>query len=129
MSIRRDTANNMENGKFVKGLSMNLLRKHPIAALAALAGSALLTMAAATGAAAQDFGPTLAKPAGTQKAVGADGFIPRWLLLEPIHSTGLTEAIVRAEVKKEYFPNQFTVIPKDGDKVTIHAPAPTAPSD
>jgi len=63
--------------------------------------------------------PTLTAPTGPSKAPGADGFIQRWLLLEPIHSSGLTESIVQAEVKKEYFPNQFTVIPKNGDKVTV----------
>jgi hypothetical protein len=99
---------------------MNSFCKHQVAALAALAGSALLTLAAVTGAAAQAFGPTLTSPAGAKKAVGADGFIPRWLLLEPIPSAGLSEPIVRADVKKEYFPNQFTVIPKDGDKVTVN---------
>jgi len=31
-----------------------------------------------------------------------------------------TQNAVQTEVKKEYFPNQFTVIPKDGDKVTVN---------
>jgi hypothetical protein len=79
-----------------------------------------LAITTLAGAEALDLGPTLTTPAGPQKAVGSDGFIPRWLLLEPIPSAGLTEAIVRTEVKKEYFPNQFTVIPKDGDKVTVN---------
>ena len=47
------------------------------------------------------------------------GFIPRWLLLEPIPANGLTDTIVQAAVKKEYFPDQFTAVPKDGDKVTV----------
>ena len=99
---------------------MNPLGKHHNSALTGLAGAALLTIAVVAGAAAQDFGPTLTKPAGAQKTVATDGFIPRWLLLEPIPSAGLTEAVVRAEAKKDYFPNQFTVIPKDGDKVTVN---------
>jgi hypothetical protein len=37
----------------------------------------------------------------------------------PISANGLTENIVRAAVKKEYFPNQFTGIPHDGDKVKV----------
>jgi len=40
-------------------------------------------------------------------------------LLEPIPTNGLTDSAVQAAVKKEYFPNQFTVIPHDGDKVTV----------
>jgi hypothetical protein len=61
---------------------------------------------------------TLTKPASPQKVPGADGFIQRWLLLEPIGVTGLTEGAVQSAVKKEYFPDQFTVIPHDGDKVS-----------
>lgn len=53
-----------------------------------------------------------------EKPTGADGFIQRWVLLEPISVTGLTDHQVQATVKKEYFPEQFTVVPSDGDKVT-----------
>ncbi|MDE3196493.1 MAG: acetylxylan esterase [Acidobacteriota bacterium] len=63
--------------------------------------------------------PTLTRAVTPERAVGVDGFIPRWLILDPIHSSGLTESTVQAEVKKEYFPNQFTAIPRDGDKVTV----------
>ncbi len=62
---------------------------------------------------------TLTPPVSPQKAPDAQGFIPRWLLLEPIAANGLTDSAVRAIVKKEYFPNQFTVIPHDGDKVAL----------
>ncbi len=62
---------------------------------------------------------TLTPPASAEKASDADGFIQRWLLLEPIESNGLTDSAVQAAVKKEYFPNQFTVVPHDGDKVTV----------
>jgi hypothetical protein len=37
---------------------------------------------------------------------------------EDIRVNGLTDRAVRAIVKKEYFPKQLTVIPRDGDKVT-----------
>jgi hypothetical protein len=70
-------------------------------------------------AAAQTPPSTLTSPASPLKAPDADGFIQRWLLLEPIGANGLTDAIVQAAVKKEYFPNQFTVIPRDGDKVMV----------
>jgi len=62
---------------------------------------------------------TLTKPATLQRAPGVDGFIQRWLLLEPIGVNGLTESAVQAMVKKEYFPNQFTVVPRDGEKVSV----------
>ena len=96
-----------------------MLRTHHVPALAVLACSALLATAAASGNAAQVSAPTLTSPTTAEKAPAADGFIQRWLILEPIASNGLTDAIVRAAVKKEYFPNQFTVIPHDGDKVTV----------
>ena len=62
---------------------------------------------------------TLTPAASQEKAPDADGFLQRWLVLEPIESNGLTDAAVQAAVKKEYFPNQLSVVPKDGDKVTV----------
>jgi hypothetical protein len=62
---------------------------------------------------------SLVPPASPTKAPDAEGFLQRWLLLEPIAvSPQLTDGAVQATVKKEYFPNQLTVIPRDGDKVT-----------
>jgi hypothetical protein len=43
----------------------------------------------------------------------------RWLILEPIGANGLTDSAVQAAIKTEYFPNQFNVIPRDGDTVTV----------
>jgi hypothetical protein len=63
--------------------------------------------------------PTLEKPATIEKLPDAQGWIQRWLILEPIPANGLTDSAVQAEVKKDYFPNQFTVVPRDGDKVTV----------
>jgi hypothetical protein len=97
---------------------MNTLRTYYIPALVLLAGSALLTMGAA-GDEVKVPAPTLTTPATPEIAPDGEGFIPRWLLLEPIPSNGLTDAVVQAAVKKEYFPNQFTVVPRDGDKVTV----------
>lgn len=54
------------------------------------------------------------------KPPDAEGFLQRWLLLEPIKVPGqLTDSAVRAAVEKEYFPNQFDVMPRDGDTVTV----------
>ena len=79
----------------------------------------ILAMAAA--AAAQVPPITLTPPASPEKGPDSDGFIQRWLVLEPIESNGLTDSAVQAAVKKEYFANQFTVVPRDGDKVTAGA--------
>ena len=58
------------------------------------------------------------RPAGTTTA--ADGFIKRWLLLEPIKVSGqLTDTAVRETVAKEYFSGQLTVVPRDGDAVAV----------
>ena len=75
-----------------------------------------ILLAAAATAGAQTV--TLTPPASLEKAPDADGFLQRWVLLEPIEANGLTDSAVQAIVKKEYFPNQFTVVPHDGDKVT-----------
>jgi hypothetical protein len=63
--------------------------------------------------------PSLIRPATPTRAPDEEGFIRRWLVLEPIGANGLTDSVVQAAVKKEYFPNQFTIIPHDGDKVTV----------
>ncbi len=62
--------------------------------------------------------------AASPKSPDADGFLQRWLLLEPINkpnrgNTVFTDTYVRSTFATEYFPNQFTVVPKDGDKVTV----------
>jgi hypothetical protein len=90
-----------------------------ITLVASIMVAALLTLAVASAHAAQIPADTLTPPASPEKAPNADGFIQRWLLLEPIGANGLTDSAVQAAVKKEYFPNQFTVIPRDGDKVIL----------
>jgi hypothetical protein len=63
--------------------------------------------------------PTLVKPSSPASAPDAGGFLRRWILLEPIRVSGqLTDSAVQAVVKTEHFPNQFTVFPRDGDRVT-----------
>jgi hypothetical protein len=95
---------------------MKVLRNHQTMALAVFAGLALLAASAESAAVSW---PTLTKPSTPEKAPDPDGFIQRWLILEPIASTGLTDSAVRAAVKKDYFPDQLSVIPHDGDKVTV----------
>lgn len=54
----------------------------------------------------------------------SDGFIRRWLLLEPINkpnrsNTVFTDSYIREAFSTEYFPTQFTKVPSDGDKVKV----------
>jgi len=66
------------------------------------------------------FTPSTSNP----KATDNDGFLRRWLLLEPINkpnrtNTVFTDSYLRETFYTEYFPNQFTVIPNDNDKVKV----------
>jgi len=63
---------------------------------------------------------TLALPTTPSKAPDPMGFIQRWMVLEPIPASGLTDSAVRAAVGKEYFPDQLTVLPRDGDRVSVN---------
>ncbi|MEZ5323464.1 MAG: alpha/beta hydrolase-fold protein [Verrucomicrobiales bacterium] len=62
---------------------------------------------------------TLTRPTSAARSPDPDGFIQRWTILEPIPSSGLTDSAVRTAIEKDYFPDQLTVLPKDGDKVTV----------
>ena len=62
----------------------------------------------------------LARAAATAKAPDADGFLQRWMILEPIRVAGqLTDAAVQTLVKTTHFPDQLTVVPRDGDRVNV----------
>lgn len=63
---------------------------------------------------------------GTARVMSPDenGFIRRWLLLEPIDkpnrsNTVFTDSYVRRVLAAEYFPTQFSALPVDGDKVKV----------
>src|SRR3954471_14253145 len=98
--------NCIESGNPATGSAMNVLRKCLIPVLAV--GASLAPAALTCSAHAQALGPTLVSPATPSSLTLADGFIRRWLILEPIGVNGLTQNAVRAMVKKEYFPDQFT---------------------
>jgi hypothetical protein len=95
---------------------MSSLRKL-LTPLALVAGSAILAAAAED--ALGRLAPSLTRPDSAEKAPNAAGFIQRWLILEPISSNGLTDSAVQAAVKAEYFPNQLSVVPRDGDSVEV----------
>ncbi len=112
---------------------MNLYRyitMFVIAFLAVLAfqGTPAASDSAARAAASSDttrsLAPYFTPATSAAKAPDADGFLQRWLLLEPIikpnrSNTVFTDSYVRNALNTEYFPNQFIVVPHDGDKVTV----------
>ena len=62
----------------------------------------------------------LVRPAATAKAPDAEGFLQRWMILEPIRVAGqLTDSAVQALVKTAHFPDQLTVVPRDNDTVKV----------
>lgn len=103
---------------------MNLLRKIAVVVLAVPAVFAFQSRAAEAHAPARSLAPYFAPATSSPKTPDKDGFIQRWLLLEPIRktirsNTLFTDSWVRSNLTSEYFPNQFTVVPHDGDKVTV----------
>ena len=64
------------------------------------------------------FSPATAQPARPDE----EGFIRRWMLLEPIDkpnpgNTVFTDSYLREHFNREYFKGQQTILPKDGQKV------------
>lgn len=60
----------------------------------------------------------------SKKIPNSEGFIQRWLLLEPINKSirsnlVFTDNYLKTQFETDYFPNQFTVIPKDQEKVKV----------
>src|ERR1044071_7552185 len=89
-----------------------------LASVLAIIATALIT--AGADAQTRPAASSLIRPASAETNPDADGFIRRWLILEPIRSnTQLTDNAVKEAVRKEYFPNQLSIIPHDGDKVAV----------
>ena len=64
--------------------------------------------------------PSLTSPTSSAKAPNADGFLQRWLILEPLPINGqLTEAAVRAAVTTDDFRSGLAALPRDGQAVKI----------
>ena len=85
----------------------------------AAALSALLGERQAVPAPARPPASSMTRPVSPAKPAGADGFILRWLLLEPIRVPGLlTESAVRTAVEKD-FPVPASPFPHDGDKLKV----------
>jgi hypothetical protein len=64
--------------------------------------------------------PSLARPTSAAKVPHADGFLQRWLILEPLRINGqLTESAVQAAISSDDFRAQLAVLPRDGDTVKV----------
>ena len=77
-----------------------------------------------TGDTTHSLAPYFTPAKSTPEPSDADGFIQRWMLLEPINkpnrtNTVFTDSYIRKAFDTLYFPGQFTVVPHDGDKVTV----------
>jgi hypothetical protein len=104
----------------MKDLLMNKFLKIALQAIGTLA---LLALQVFSTDAPRSIAPYFTQATTSPKAPDKDGFIQRWLLLEPINkpnrtNTVFTSTYVRNAFNTEYFPNQLTIVPKDGDKVT-----------
>ena len=95
---------------------------------AAVQGCSAGSHASSTAVAASDTTRSIAEyfaQASTKpKAPNAEGFIQRWLLLEPINkpnrsNTVFTDSYLRRAFDTLYFPNQFSIVPRDGDKTKV----------
>jgi len=92
--------------------------------MAAVIAAAGILSLAQTVAAQQVFGrgpaPTISRAGNGSLETAADGFIQRWLVLEPISVNGqLGDSAVRAAVAANSLPGTATSVPDDGDTVTI----------
>jgi hypothetical protein len=97
------------------------MKKHSnlfISTLAIFVISAFFVVIAITGSATGNPVPTLGLKNSTRIVPDADGFIQRWLILSPIRAGGDTQNAVQQTVKTEHFPNELTMVPSDGAKVT-----------
>lgn len=79
---------------------------------------------AAAAAAPRTLAPYFTTATSQPKAPDADGFLQRWMLLEPIvkpnrTNTVFTGTYVRNALNTQYFPDQFAVLPRSGDKETV----------
>ena len=81
--------------------------------------TAILVVSATPGGAAPVSASTLSSPRTPELKPDADGFLRRWLVLEPIPSNGLTDNVVQAAVKKEPFLSQLVAVPRDEDKLMV----------
>lgn len=112
---------------------MNILRNILMLACGTLAVLVFQNFSATSGSTTPDIttsdtthsiAPYFTPATSSPKAPDANGFLQRWLLLEPINkpnrsNTVFTDSYIWKNLDTVYFPNQFTAIPHDGDKVKV----------
>lgn len=112
----------------MKGKLALLVLGCAIAAAAGLQGCSSASKGKTGGVANTDTTRTIAAyfTPSTSKTMNpdADGFIRRWLLLEPISkpnrgNTVFVDSYLRKAFDTLYFPNQFTIVPKNQEKVKV----------
>ncbi len=64
--------------------------------------------------------PTLGVKEPAEKAPSADGFIQRWIILDPLSSGGDRQNAVQQAVKTTHFEGELTMVPSDGVKVNAN---------
>jgi hypothetical protein len=84
-------------------------------------------IAAAPATATREGAPFFVPASATPKPPDAEGFLQRWLLLEPIvkpnrTNTGFTGTYVRKALTTQYFRGQFGPVPRDGQVVSTGTP-------
>jgi hypothetical protein len=96
----------------------------PVSAMAQAGAPPAASPAATPSGTPRGLAPYFAPATAAPKAPDKDGFLQRWLLLEPINkpnrtNTVFTDSYVRNAMTTESFPNQLSVVPRNGDKVTV----------
>jgi hypothetical protein len=91
-----------------------------LATAIALAATGIVAAGRAQAPAPRPPAASLTRPATPPKAPNAEGFLQRWLLLEPQTIGGqLTETAVQSIVKTDEFRNQLTTLPRDAETVKV----------
>jgi hypothetical protein len=64
--------------------------------------------------------PSLSSPKTPAKPADAEGFLRRWLVLEPVVTKGpLIESVVQSAAKRAPFLDHLTAVPRHGDTVAV----------
>ena len=110
----------------IAGIGRRAWRSAPLLALGMLAGlpSGAVGQGATTTTA---LAPHFARVTPGATTPDGDGFLRRWLLLEPIDkpnrsNSGFTATYVRQALTTQYFPAQFGAVPRDGQLVPAATP-------
>ena len=92
----------------------------PVVAIGAYVATLSFMAVQAQGQVPSRLAATLVRPTTPAKATSVDGFLRRWLLLEPIPTKGpLIESVVRAAVLRSPLVDQLSAVPRPEDRLSI----------